>query len=784
MLRILCAAAAISLVLGILTEGLAEGWLEGASILIAVIIIVTVTSGNNYIKEQQFQKLNAIATAKDIHVYRGGDLIKMSVYDLLVGDIVQISTGEIFSVDGILIEGSDISVDESSLTGETNEIKKKVPISYDKKEGASPFLISSSKLMSGTGLMVVAAVGRNSYYGKLKMKIQQDQDETPLQIKLSDLADKVGQVGMWAAAATFLAMFIHYIYDCFAEGSFVENFVAVETIHEVIEYFIIAVSIVVVAVPEGLPLSVTIALAYSVGKMKEENNLVRYLQACETMGGADNICSDKTGTLTMNKMTVTRIFVEQGVHDTIAREIMSDASCRLFSLGVCNNSNANPKFVAEKTGLRIEQNGNKTECALLEVAYRVGYDYEKFRNRDRIKKIFPFSSEKKKMATVYEDEKGKLYLFVKGAPDFMLPACSHYVNRDAGISKINQEYLDQLNDTIESFAAGSLRTLFLTYKEIKAIPETWDQVEKDLIVLAMVGIKDPLREGIQQAVQQCNEGGVTVRMVTGDNKKTAIAIAKEAGILPVEWEPTEGDYTVMEGKEFREFVGGLVNEGTEEEPAESVGNLENFKLVRDQLRVLARSSPDDKYLMTTGLKKLDHVVAMTGDGTNDAPALKKADIGFAMGIAGTEVAKEASGIILLDDNFCSIVTAMKWGRNIFDSIRKFLQFQLTVNFVALVMAFVGGAILRESPLNPIQMLWVNLIMDTLASLALATEPPSDELLKRKPYSKREGLITNQMWKFIISQGLVQIAILGVLLFKGTFLVTQVPNSSASPPPSA
>lgn len=766
MLRILCAAAAISLVLGILTEGLAEGWLEGASILIAVVIIVTVTSGNNYIKEQQFQKLNAIATAKDIHVYRGGDLIKMSVYDLLVGDVVQISTGEIFSVDGILVEGNDISVDESSLTGETNEIKKKVPVSYDKKEGASPFLISSSKLMSGTGLMVVAAVGRNSYYGKLKMKIQQDQDETPLQIKLSDLADKVGQVGMFAAAATFLAMFIHYIYDCFAEGSFVENFVAVETIHEVIEYFIIAVSIVVVAVPEGLPLSVTIALAYSVGKMKEENNLVRYLQACETMGGADNICSDKTGTLTMNKMTVTRIFVEQGVHDTIAREIMSDASCRLFSLGVCNNSNANPKFVAEKNGLRIEQNGNKTECALLEVAYRVDYDYEKFRNRDRIKKIFPFSSEKKKMATVYEDEKGKLYLFVKGAPDFMLPSCTHFVNRDAGISKINQEFLDQLNDSIESFAAGSLRTLFLTYKEVKAIPETWDQVEKDLIILAMVGIKDPLREGIQTAVQQCNEGGVIVRMVTGDNKKTAIAIAKEAGILQPEWEPSEGDYTVMEGKEFREFVGGLVNEGTEEEPSESVGNMENFKLIRDQLRVLARSSPDDKYLITTGLKKLDHVVAMTGDGTNDAPALKKADIGFAMGIAGTEVAKEASGIILLDDNFCSIVTAMKWGRNIFDSIRKFLQFQLTVNFVALVMAFVGGAILRESPLNPIQMLWVNLIMDTLASLALATEPPSDELLKRKPISKREGLITNQMWKFIISQGLAQIAILGVLLFKG------------------
>lgn len=274
-----------------------------------MVIIVTVTSGNNYIKEKQFQKLNAIATAKDVHVLRGGDLIKISAYDLLVGDVVEISTGEIFSADGILINGSDISVDESSITGETDEIKKRVPVQYTKEEHANPFLISSSKLMQGTGLMLVVAVGRNSYYGKLKLKIQQDQDETPLQIKLTDLADQVGKVGMISAVATFSAMILHYIYDCFQTGIFLDSFFSIDTIHELIEYFIIAVSIVVVAVPEGLPLSVTIALAYSVGKMKDENNLVRYLQACETMGGADNICSDKTGTLTKNLMSVTRIFV-------------------------------------------------------------------------------------------------------------------------------------------------------------------------------------------------------------------------------------------------------------------------------------------------------------------------------------------------------------------------------------------------------------------------------------------------------------------------------------------
>lgn len=270
-------------------------------------------------------------------------------------------------------------------------------------------------------------------------------------------------------------------------------------------------------------------------------------------------------------------------------------------------------------------------------------------------------------------------------------------------------------------------------------------------------------------------------MITGDNVETAIAIAKEAGILEADWvKKGDKDYTVMTGAQFRDFVEGL---DTDEEGVDTIHNIENFKLVRDQLKVLARSSPTDKYIMATGLKQLHHVVAMTGDGTNDAPALKKADIGFAMGIAGTEVAKEASGIILLDDNFSSIVTAMKWGRNIFDSIRKFLQFQLTVNACALVMAFAGAAVLKESPLSPIQMLWVNLIMDTMASLALATEPPTDELLKRKPYSKFENLITPDMWKNIILQSILQISILAVILFKGTSLTIQAPKFSVFNPQS-
>jgi Ca2+ transporting ATPase len=522
---------------------------------------VTVTSTNNYLKEKQFQKLNALATAKDINVLRSGELVRLSVYDLLVGDIVEVETGEIISVDGILINGHNISVDESSITGETNDIKKRVPETYEGGEGKSPFLISSSKVMEGTGMMVVAAVGKNSYYGKLKLKIQHADDTTPLQEKLTVLANQVGDVGMISAGATFIATFIHYIYDCAMTDDFAGAFFSIDTVNEVIHYFIISVSIIVVAVPEGLPLAVTIALAYSVNKMKDENNLVRYLQACETMGGANNICSDKTGTLTKNLMTVTRIFIEEQVFDAIEKGVASDKTSRILNLSVTNNSTATPKIERAGNDIKSDQIGNKTECALLEMAYKMGYDYKKWRNKEHQKKIFPFSSQKKKMCTVYADDKGVNYAFVKGAPDFLIPYCTKYINKNGSASRITGDFENALQQTILDFAAGSLRTILLAYKEVSSIPEEWDEIESDLIIIGMVGIKDPLRDGIQEAVRKCDTAGVRVRMVTGDNKNTAIAIAKEAGILKTNWEPEEGDYSVMEGKEFREFVGGLVNAG-------------------------------------------------------------------------------------------------------------------------------------------------------------------------------------------------------------------------------
>lgn len=338
-------------------------------------------------------------------------------------------------------------------------------------------------------------------------------------------------------------------------------------------------------------------------------------------------------------------------------------------------------------------------------------------------------------------------------------------------------------EVIETYAKQALRTITIAYKEIQADPNTISEefLEKDLTMLAIAGIKDPIRPEIQQAVVQCKEAGITVRMVTGDNITTAIAIARDCGIIDKDEVILENSYIAMEGKKFRELVGGIIWEFPNEKDISKRGksgvrNKEEFKRIATTTRVLARSTPDDKYLLVTGLIELDNVIAVTGDGTNDAPALKKADVGFAMGIAGTDVAKEAASIILLDDNFRSIVTACKWGRNIYDCIRKFIQFQLTINIVALFMAFLGAVVLSHSPINTIQLLWVNLIMDTFAALALATEPPNDELLKRQPYGRKESIITPNMWRNILGQSLFQIIVLTIFLFLGPSIMG-IPNTA-------
>uniref|UniRef100_A0A4W5LWE4 Calcium-transporting ATPase n=1 Tax=Hucho hucho TaxID=62062 RepID=A0A4W5LWE4_9TELE len=534
-----------------------------------------------------------------------------------------------------------------------------------------------------------------------------------------------------------------------------------------VKFFIIGVTVLVVAVPEGLPLAVTISLAYSVKKMMKDNNLVRHLDACETMGNATAICSDKTGTLTMNRMTVVQAYVADKHYRNVPEpQLIPAAIMDILVLGISVNSAYTTNIMSpEKEGGLPRQVGNKTECALLGFANDLKRDYQAIRNEipeEKLYKVYTFNSCRKSMSTVLKNADGSFRMFSKGASEILLKKCSKLLTA-SGETKVfrPRDRDDMVKKVIEPMASEGLRTICLAYRDfpVSEGEPDWDQ-ENDILTsltcVCVVGIEDPVRPEVPDAIKKCQRAGITVRMVTGDNINTARAIATKCGIL------LPGDeFLCMEGKEFNRRIR---NEKGEIEQ-------ERIDKIWPKLRVLARSSPTDKHTLVKGIidstvLEQRQVVAVTGDGTNDGPALKKADVGFAMGIAGTDVAKEASDIILTDDNFSSIVKAVMWGRNVYDSISKFLQFQLTVNVVAVIVAFTGACITQDSPLKAVQMLWVNLIMDTFASLALATEPPTESLLLRKPYGRNKPLISRTMMKNILGHGVYQLIIIFTLLFVG------------------
>jgi len=739
-----------------------------------------VTVVNDYAKEKQFQKLMKARDNQHCTVIRGDEHENLSIYNLLVGDIVQISEGDKVPADIVLLKSSKITTDESNITGEPEHLHKSGVIDEEEaNEDSDYFLLAKSTIMSGKGLGVVCAVGEFTQQGKAQSKLDTENEITPLQAKLETIADMIGWVGIYAAILTFVASIVNMtVIKIMNNGEFWE----LETLNRVMDSVVLSITIVVVAVPEGLPLAVTISLAYSVMKMKEDNNLVRRLDASETMGGADQICSDKTGTLTQNKMKVVTLYIENSTEENL--DNCSDQTKELFYLSVGFNSTAQLLKDEENEGKEIRQ-GNQTECGLLDFIKNYDQDYQQIRkDNDEVFGI-PFSSQRKRMTTVTVSplDKEKYIVLSKGASEIILDLSTKYVGENGEIQDFDDEKMEEVkNNVIHKFAEQAYRTLSIAYKEVSK--EEFDKqkqdvssdneeqleeyLETDLILLAIAGIQDPLRDGIPEAVGRCKKSGITVRMVTGDNLDTAKAIAMNAGILSKK--DVEQKYACMDGKTFREEVGGLEEEKDGKKTVEKIKNEQKFIEIIGQLRVLARSSPQDKYMLVTGLKNRGAVVAVTGDGTNDAPALKKADVGFAMGIAGTEVAREAADIILLDDNFATIVTAIMWGRNIYASVRKFLQFQLTVNVVAMFIAFIGGVVLGESPLTTVQLLWVNLIMDTFAALALATEPPKPELLDDKPHGRDDKIVTSVMWRNVIGQSIYQIIVLCVLLFLGDTLL--------------
>jgi Ca2+ transporting ATPase len=752
-LKILIGAAFVSLVVETY-EDPEMGWLDGVAILVAIIIVVLVTSINNYSKEKKFQKLNEEAQERSISVLRDGEEKNISVFDLLVGDIAKVGSGDVMPVDALVLWSMKLNADESTVTGECDPVKKGTG---DKE---SPFLLSGSQISDGTGKILVLAVGSNTFLGKNMENINNvEETETPLQEKLNYLAEQIGKGGMLMALLTFSVLLVYVIIDV------VNNGWGDKSGSHIIEAFIIAVTIVVVAVPEGLPLAVTLSLAYSVNEMKKKNNLVRHLDASETMGQATNICSDKTGTLTQNIMKVVAMYLQDELFENTDSASLHPDMKEILGLHFCHNTTASYGIVEG----REQFTGSRTEIALLKLGKLWGYDYSKLRNLKDIVLQNPFNSELKRMQTIVRVG-DKTYLFVKGASEVIVNMCHWHLAKDGKPHIIHRPHRARIEKVISKYARNAFRTLTLAYREIDSNEELLNEngemdlknVEKNLILLGIFGIEDPIRLGVPFAVNQCKRAGITVRMVTGDNKETATAIALRCGILEPGFDPKTQNDVVMVGEEFRKRVGELKE--AEDSNDKEVGDLEEFKNIVGKLRVLARSSPTDKFILVTGLRQLEEVVAVTGDGSNDAPALKKSNVGFAMHIAGTQLAQEASDIILLDDNFSSIVVAILWGRNIYDSISKFIQFQLTVNVVALCMCFIGAITSKESPLTAVQMLWVNLIMDTFAALALATEPPDPALLKRMPVKKDDSLVTVHMVKTIVGQSIYQLSWLLFILF--------------------
>ncbi|XP_077070560.1 plasma membrane calcium-transporting ATPase 3b isoform X7 [Siphateles boraxobius] len=787
-------------------EGEAEaGWIEGAAILLSVICVVLVTAFNDWSKEKQFRGLQSrIELEQRFAVVRNGNVIQIPVAEMVVGDMAQVKYGDLLPADGVLIQANDLKIDESSLTGESDHVRK----SADK----DPMLLSGTHVMEGSGRMLVTAVGVNSQSGiiftllgagegeeekKEKKAKKQDgavamemqplksaeggeveerekkksnvpkKEKSVLQGKLTKLAVQIGKAGLVMSAITVIILVLYFVIETFVvEGRAWMPECTPIYVQYFVKFFIIGVTVLVVAVPEGLPLAVTISLAYSVKKMMKDNNLVRHLDACETMGNATAICSDKTGTLTTNRMTVVQAYL----NDQHYREIPDPSQINPNTLETLVNAiSINCAYTSKILPPDVEgglpkQVGNKTECGLLGFLLDLKRDYVPVREQipeEKIYKVYTFNSVRKSMSTVVQMPDGNFRLYSKGASEILLKKCSSILGANGEARNFKPRDRDEMvKKVIEPMACEGLRTICIGYRDLPCDPEPdWEneaEIVTELSCIAVVGIEDPVRPEVPDAILKCQRAGITVRMVTGDNINTARAIAAKCGII----QPGD-DFLCLDGKEFNRRIR---NEKGEIEQ-------ERIDKIWPKLRVLARSSPTDKHTLVKGIidstvLEQRQVVAVTGDGTNDGPALKKADVGFAMGIAGTDVAKEASDIILTDDNFSSIVKAVMWGRNVYDSISKFLQFQLTVNVVAVIVAFTGACITQDSPLKAVQMLWVNLIMDTFASLALATEPPTEALLLRKPYGRNNPLISLTMMKNILGHGVYQLVIIFTLLFVG------------------
>lgn len=718
-IQILLVAAFVSLILAFIEKN----FMETIGIFVAVFLATTVGFYFERDAAKKFNLLTALSEEQPVKVRRNGKVMEIPRHDVVVGDVVLVEVGDEVPADGELIVCNDLQINESALTGEPVAEKSL----EGGGEGAYPrnIILRSTMVMNGRGEFVVTAVGDATEIGKVaKKSTEQTSVETPLHMQLDKLAKMISKVGSVVSVAAFFIFLIHDILTNPAWGG-KDYFYMAEI---VLKYFMMAVTLIVMAVPEGLPMAITLSLALNMRRMLKSNNLVRKLHACETMGAVTVICTDKTGTLTQNKMQVSALELKQG------DEALLDTAIALNSTAELND------------GKPI---GNPTESALLLWLDAQGKDYEELRKQVNVLKQLPFSTERKMMATLAEVD-GETYLFVKGAPEIVMKKCI-----------IEDRMLRQSAEELDEWQHKAMRTLAFAYKKIEASimrtsrTSTAEVVAlldaNDLQLQAIAAIADPIRPDVPAAVQECRHAGIEVKVVTGDTAATALEIGKQIGVFEDEPENigADGSLTSLD----QQMITG--------EQWEALSDEEAYERAKD-IRVMSRARPTDKQRLVAMLQKRGEVVAVTGDGTNDAPALHYAHVGLSLG-SGTSVAKEASDITLLDDSFKSIANAVMWGRSLYRNLQRFLFFQLVVNVAALLLVLGGSVIGTEMPLTVTQILWVNLIMDTFAALALASLPPSHEVMKDKPRKASDFIINKSIGFGILFCGIVFFLVMFALL---------------------
>jgi Ca2+-transporting ATPase len=811
---LLFASALLVLLVGLVVDWKAAANLvEGVAVMVAVVLATGVAFLSEYKSDREFEALNARKEALRVKVLRDGDFHTVGLEDVVVGDAVELETGDEIPADGRLVKANELYLDQSLMTGESMPVRKAPqPADFVGDGPEQPCcLYRGTQVVDGAGRMVVMDVGDATYLGQIAQKLSADDGEdeddgaepadtaerrvqrkltiskelTPLQLKLKNLAELISRIGYIAAVLIFVALLARglwlgdvrwYARTDPGSGQPVETIgrALLASAGELLNYFVYMVIIVVVAVPEGLPMSVTVSLALAMQKMTRANSLVRQLVACETIGSATVICSDKTGTLTQNKMQVVRLFWDGMTRDRSTLEwVWPEAAAPWprdgrpldwIVLNAAANSTAN---LEQKQGKNVPV-GNSTEGALLQWLAEASLDYRKLRWQFSPIYQIHFSSECKRMTTVVRLG-DRLVVLSKGSPEWVLEHSTHVQGADGATRKWTREAKEAVQAALRDSSLQAMRTLAFGHAALAAdapadadgLQARRDALEAALVFDGFVAIRDPLREDVKEAVAKCRRAGIEVKMITGDNVETARAIASDIGLIDrrdaaiddpgaaVLTSPTFNEWhTEMEERKKRGDEAGA------EELASRLANMS----------VLARARPLDKYKMVELLQGRQQVVAVTGDGTNDAPALKKADVGLAMGITGTEVAKEASKIVLLDDSFATIVKAVQWGRSLYENIQRFIQFQLTINVSALAIAFLGPFFGVKPPFTVLQLLWINVIMDTFAAIALCSEPPREGVMQLPPKRKDENILTKPMLVTIFGTAAFFVVVMMVLLY--------------------